>query len=479
MHVDPAPHIAKIPHLARIRALAKKYDSRCWLTGGFLRDCLRGKPFVKNDFDFTFSGDLESIARDFACEIGGTAVLLDKEKRSVRVTKKTRAGILDYDFNAMRASTIEEDLRMRDITVNALGVDIMSRRNELIDVCGSLADIKHRMIRVVSAKNLTDDPLRIVRAFRFMAQLDGEISPETFELIAGLAGSVATAAGERVADELFKIFACPHAFRVITAMDACGVFESVFPEFAPMRDMEQGDYHHLDVRAHSLDTLRSYEALNAKRTVRHLLIDHYIAEEVGQGRTRHQLLKLAVILHDVGKPRARAVGEKRTTFYEHDRIGAEIAGEVCARLRMSGKETAFVQRMVSMHMRPGMLADLERLTPHAAYRFFRDCKGEGAGVILTGLSDWRSTCGSGIDASRRAQHERTLFRLMDDYFAHLAAKPTKPILSGSDLLELGFSAGPLIGEIMEELAERRALGEISTKQQARTFVRKEYGHQRR
>jgi putative nucleotidyltransferase with HDIG domain len=473
------PHIARIPYLSALRAICRAHDARCWLTGGFLRDCARGRPFVKYDFDFTVSGDVESIARLLADEIGGSAVLLDKEKRSVRVTKKRRGGTLDIDLNAMRAETIEEDLCMRDITVNALGVDVMARRKEIIDVCGSRADIASRTIRVFRRENLTDDPLRIVRVFRFMAQLDGSLDPQTAAYARTLAQAVSEAAGERVADELFKIFAQPHAARIIARMDECGVLSVIMPELEAMRGMEQGDYHHLDVLAHSFEALRSYEAWCSKKTVRHLLIDPYLDEDVAQGRTRRQLLKLAVLLHDVGKPRARADGETRTTFYEHDRFGAQIAGDICARLKMSGKETAFVQKIVALHMRPGMLADLERLTPRAAYRFFRDCKGDGAGVIIAGLSDWRATCGPGIDTTRRALHERILMRLADDYFAHLAARPLRPLLTGAQLLEMGFLPGPLIGTIMEDLAERRALGEIGTKQAAQTHVRKTYGDQRR
>jgi putative nucleotidyltransferase with HDIG domain len=479
MPEDIFPHIAKIPHLARIRELALRYDSRCWLTGGFLRDCVRGAAFAKYDFDFTFSDDVEQIARDFAKAIGGTAVLLDKEKRSVRVTKKRRGGILDYDFNAMRAPTIEDDLRMRDITVNALGVDIMSRQKVLIDVSASCDDISNRVIRVISRENITDDPLRIFRAFRFMAQLAATLDSATRTYIAEHASLLTQSAGERIADEFFKICAFPQAHRIVLEMDDTGVLDVIFPELVAMRGMEQGDYHHLDVRAHSVDTVRSFEGLCAQHVRDHAVLDVYLAEEIGQGRTRYQLLKLALLLHDVGKPATRAHGEKRTTFYEHDRVGSEMAGEICGRLKMSGKEKEFVQKMVAMHMRPGTLADMEQPTPHALYRFFRDSKGDGAGVVLTGLSDWRSTCGPGIDASRRVRHETIMLKLIDDYFAHLAKTPSLPILSGHDLLAMGFVPGPIIGQIMEDLAQRRALGEIHTKQEARKIVRSVYDPKRR
>lgn len=475
INVDYKKHVRKIPHLSELRSLAKDFGVTPYLVGGFLRDIFFEEANRKFDFDFALSDKAIDFARAFAELTGGTFILLDKEQRSARVAIKGRSRIYDYDFNVLRADTIEDDLRLRDFTVNSLAVSILDRNLKLIDSAGALEDIERKKMRTYHADNLKSDPVRLMRAFSFSARFGLSICDLTQEYIALFADNLRHAPFERISDELFKMLKHDHSFANLKLMDEIGLLNVILPESIEMRGMEQGDFHHLDVWGHSLETVRCYEHMYMRRLKRHPHILDYLHQEIAQGRDRNQLIKFACLIHDIGKPAARAWKGKRTIFYEHDKIGRDMSIDIARRFKLSAKEEEFLKRLVYMHMRPGHLADTKMPSEKAIYRFFRDCEGEGAGVVIVSLSDWRATRGKGIKFDHRKSHERIMIKMIDQHFEKANEKPLKPILNGHELMSL-FKIEPskTLSLATKYMLEAQALGEVKNKTQAKKVMKEWY-----
>ncbi len=199
------------------------------------------------------------MARDLAQALSGTYVLLDEQERTARVV----AGPDTLDLAEFRGPTLEEDLKGRDFTINAMALDLAAllagEPPELIDPLGGLTDLAAGQVRMVAADNLAYDPLRLLRAYRFAATHGFAITPETAAAIQALAPALAKVAGERVHYELFQLLAAPRAAGVLRDMDRTGLLTQVFPELADMKGVPQDGYHHLNVFEHSLEAAAQLE----------------------------------------------------------------------------------------------------------------------------------------------------------------------------------------------------------------------------
>jgi poly(A) polymerase len=236
----------------------------------------------------------------------------------------------------------------------------------------------------------------------------------------------------------------------------------VFPELAPMKRMKQGAYHHLDVWGHTLETLARLEHARL-HLCRLEQVEQYLDAEISSGRTRWQLLKLAAILHDIGKPVCYRKAKDKVTFYGHDHRGASIAAGICRRLRLSNEEERALRRIVAMHLRPGFLATAPKATPRALFRFFRDAGEEAASILVLSLADLRATRGYKLVEESRWRHERMVKRLLREFFQRKECPPPPRLVNGNDLISIGLEPSPLFGKILRELEELQAEGAISTR----------------
>ena len=299
-------------------------DARAWIVGGTVRDLLLGVPEIA-DLDAVVERDSIGLARRVADANGWPLVVLDQARGTARVITDSGAGI---DINARVGTSIEDDLRQRDLTFNALALplDASGLPEQVVDPCGGLADLENGLVRLTSEHALIEDPLRLLRVFRFSATLGFIIVPETLEAVVAHAPLLADVAPERIVAELSLILADAGSAAVLGRMDQAGLLAAIFPETGSMRGVEQNDYHHVDVLQHSLLTLDRLERLlvdlesvfgtHADR------VDAFLRQQLAAGRSRLIAAKLAALLHDVGKPSARSTEHGRTTFYHHDALGA-------------------------------------------------------------------------------------------------------------------------------------------------------------
>ncbi len=223
--------------------------SGSWIVGGALRDELLGREVT--DIDIAVEGDPERAARELAAELRGPVFRLSEAFGAWRVVD--RRGGRVYDFAPLQGATIEEDLRKRDFTVNAMARP--REGGELIDPLGGLADLDSRTLRVLGPEAYESDPLRPLRLARFAAELGFEPDEETERLTAAAAPRVPDASGERIFAELRRLVMAPGAMEGLALADRLGLLRAVLPELADLHDVDQSHYHHTDVYGHTLEVL--------------------------------------------------------------------------------------------------------------------------------------------------------------------------------------------------------------------------------
>lgn len=178
-------------------------------------------------------------------------------------------------------------------------------------------------------------------------------------------------------------------------------------------------------------------------------------------------MKLAALLHDIGKPDALRRKDGKIIFHGHERKGADISRDIIKRLKLSNDEMDALLKMVLWHLRPGYLGDQEEVTPRASFRYFRDTASEAVSTLLLSIADQRSTRGRLTTRQSRAQHERIVFGLIREYFRRKKQKPLVRLINGHDLIKkFKLEPSPRIGEILSEVDELQAIGRIKNKRQA-------------
>jgi len=470
--------LGSIRYLYTIKKLARQSFLHVYLVGGVLRDCILTAPDVR-DYDFAVSRNTIAFARRFARTVSGRFIMLDRKQRNVRVAVRRQNKIIHYDFSALRGKTITSDILKRDFTVNTLSVDLDTYPHyELKDYLNGYRDLQEKIIRCASSESFRDDPLRILRVFSLAARFGFSIHPATYRLMHQVCPLLVRVAAERISEELFKIFESPDAVKILGDMQKHGVLFQLFPELIPMRNCKQGGYHHLDVLAHSHESVRCFEQLVKKIGMSVSHVKRYLLQTIGGGHTRLQLIKFACLFHDVGKPQAKTRQKKRTRFHRHEKIGCDIAGIICKRLRLSSKEQDFIAKLVYYHLRPGYLADIHRPSKRAVYRFFRDSGEDAVAVILLSLSDWRATRGPLTNMYRRRQHEKIMIALIHEYFVRISRCKQPRFLTGYDLMKvLHIKPSPLVGILLKKAEEAQALGVITTRTEAVHYMKKIYAQE--
>jgi len=458
--------------------------------GGAVRDALLGRPV--HDWDFAVDRDALGLARAVADALDGAYYPLDAERDTGRVILVVEDGArLELDFAALRGDSLEADLLARDFTVNALALD---ERGGLVDVTGGAGDLEAGLIRAVSERTFRDDPVRLLRAVRMEAEQGFEIEPQTAAWLRRDAPLVSLPAAERVRDEFVRVLMAQDASIPLQRLDEFGLLPHVMPELESLKGVAQSPPHRFDVWRHTLATVNTLEGVIAVATGQEASpramadvppaawgdlarvlgqfsgdVTAHLTVEVSSGRDRALLLKLAALLHDVGKPKTSSQDEdSRIHFYNHELVGARMAAARLRRLRFSRDEVERIRTIVGQHLRPGHLARAEEVTRRAVYRYFRATACGGVDVVLLNLADHLATWGPNLQEARWAQRLEVAETLLIHYFERYektVAPP--PLVTGSDLMaELGLEPGPQIGRLLETLREAQAAGEVNTREEA-------------
>jgi len=470
------------PVVQALAELTLEKSSPCYISGGTVRDWFLG--LQSKDLDITVTNSSFDWARQLAAKLDGTFVPMDRDEDVARVVWQGTC----IDFSSFRegAKTLEEDLLKRDFTCNSLAV-LFPRQvpdswhevepHEIIDPAGGRDDLQNKIIRSTSTVAFISDPLRILRAYRFMATFGFSIELSTKKQIQTHVHLLFLAAEERLTYELDAIMAAPESITVIEAMHRDGVLEELLPELYRGVGVQQPDSHHLDVFAHGIDTLNRMEKVQ-KDPVRYFpgygeLFGTYLQE----GR-RRVLLKWAALFHDLGKPETceiREDREGRITFYNHDKEGARIFAIIAERFKWSREDRDFVSRLISVHMWPFHLNNARKktgITPKAYLRLIKSVGEEFPGLFLLSMADSLAGRGAGKPPAMEAEIAELFHETETQYRRTIQPALSQRLLSGNDLIEIfGLEPGPVFREIFDTLESAQVEGEVLDRKQALDWVK--------
>lgn len=460
----------KNQEIGAVCKLAESANCNLYIVGGFIRDSIRPKVFKKTshlDIDFAVEKiDATDFARTVAEKMNGHFVLLDNKNDTARVVLDSGTYL---DFAGCVGGTIDTDIERRDFSINALA---WSDKNpeQIIDKTGGLEDLQSGVIRVIKEKNIIDDPLRLLRAFRFAIEFGFEIEPETLSKIGKHASLISKVPFERINYELFLLMEAPRVFNTLETMGSCGLLEEIFPELKATRKVTANQFHHLGLFEHSLECVNKAE----------LYMDGAFdwvkksAEgELAYGISRLSATKVACLLHDIGKPQTwQVTDEGRHTFYGHEKVGYEMVQELAMRCKWAKPVNRLVANLVKWHLRPGQLFHQQEPTPRAVNRFYRNIGADVPELMILAFGDLGATKGDGFDQQVRQSLKDSFVDLLSGYKEFVEKEKTAPrFIDGNRLMQLlDLPPGPRIGKILEALEEAQSLGEVTDIQSAENFV---------
>jgi poly(A) polymerase len=447
-----------------------------WIAGGAIRDAALGRDVT--DLDLAVDGDPEAAVKAIAAEGGGHAFELSAEFATWRAVARDRGW--QVDATALRGETIEADLGARDFTLGAVAVPLSG--GEPIDPFGGLADLERRSLRAVGEGSFKADPLRLLRAARLATDLGLEIDPITISLAREAASLAGNPAGERQLAELRRLIGGPDPLRGIALLDELELTAEVLPELAALRGVEQGPNHHLDVHGHTLAVLeRTLEVeadLERFAGDRAVEAEQLLAEPLADEMSHGTALRFGALLHDIGKPATRGEKDGYVTFIGHDRVGAEIVGGLCRRLRASQRLTRHLQALTLHHLRLGFLVHEMPLPPRRVHEYLRATDPVAADVTLLTVADRLSARGSGPFATEEAieAHLDLARQMLASALDWRRDGPPEPLLRGDELAaELGIAPGPELGDLLAELEAAQYASEVSTREEALERARRVRG----
>jgi len=433
-----------------------------FLIGGVVRDGIqsaleRDVVFPPADVDIATSAlpseirmlfpgrQILGVGEDF-----GVLVVVGPDGRSYEVATFRVEGEYDgrWPGRVELVRELEGDVRRRDLTINGLAAD---EKGEVIDLVGGMDDLSMRRVRAIGdpRARFREDSLRLMRAVRFVCQIDGSLDPGTSDAIKESAAGLRSISMERIRDELLRLLATRRAARGITLLEELGLLEHVLPEVLAGKGVPQPEIYHPegDVFAHTIEAVR--------------MADRFV---------RDPIVKLAVLLHDVGKPEALRRREG-ANMGGHCAIGGGMCRRVGERLRLSRGETSRLAFLVKNHMRIAALPEMgrgkqvrfvssgerpDRVGLRARYpRFFdllevlvADCE-----ASAHRSSGWKPVL-------------RETIRVVEHIEYVCSLRKARAIIDGDALIELGLSPGPRLGQLLEELHDRILAGEITSQEQA-------------
>ncbi len=456
-----------------LRAPLAPIEGEAWVVGGSVRDALAGRP-PSPDLDVAVAGDAGQAAALLVRAHGGTRFRLSRDFGAWRV--QCRDVPVQVDITPLQGGTLEEDLRRRDLTVNALALPVAGGV-PVVDLHGGLDDLAARRLRLVGDRSLADDPVRLLRLARLAGQTGFTVEAGTLHAARRDAPLLWDAPGERLADELGRLVSLPRPDRALRLLDDLGVLGVLVPELEESRGLDQSPYHHLDVLGHVLEVVEHARELaddpepvfrgRADRV--RAVMDAPLADEL----TARGGLMLAALLHDMAKPATRAVTpEGRVTFMGHDRLGAEMADALMRRLRTSGRLREFVVRGVRWHLPLGFMVHRTPLSLRQIDRYLRLTAPSEAEIIVLSVADRLATRGPRTAQSAIDRHLVLAREVMDAHFMLADRPPQRPLLAGDEVArELGREPGPWLPPLLDALREGQVVGVLRTRDQALRFVR--------
>ena len=445
-------------------------NTELYLVGGYIRDILLQKSNYDRDYMVKGQSAIE-FAQKAADLFQSYLVVLDKTHDIARVVMPDKKHTLD--FAGCVGKDVYSDLANRDFTLNAIACPVEDKGCKLIDPFNGIKDIKNKIIRTLAEKNIIDDPVRLLRAFRFAAQFDFKIEEKTLEFIKKHHKLINNVAFERVNTELIKFFDSDDSAKNLSLMKDTGLLFEIFPEIVPQKDVPPNLHHHLCLIDHSIEVVRQVE-------VQVKIFPDWVKEHIYKDFSTNirtiSLLKIAALLHDLGKPATWTIEENgRHRFIKHEEVGAELAVDLLKRLKFSKNASEYIRMLIKNHLYPSQLIreGLDKISEKALMRFFRRITDNTPDLLLLALADRLSAKGPEITEETIEKNIQGTYIILEKYRESKEEVKTLPrLVTGKDVMrEWDIPEGPTVGKILRELKEEQISGNINTRKEALEFIK--------
>ena len=446
--------VAKAPLASSLAEAFKAKGFQLALVGGPVRDALLGR--LGNDLDFTTDAhphETKKILKLWADNVWDTGIVFGTvaAKRGETTVEVTTYRTEKYEEDSRKPDvefglTIEGDLSRRDFTVNAMALELTTKEPKFIDPFGGIDDLAKKVLRTPASaqQSFTDDPLRMMRAARFASQLNFEIHPDVLSAMSTMTSRISIISAERIRDEFIKLLMSDNPRIGITILVDTGLATLVLPEIPKLRLEIDEHHHHKDVYEHSITVL-----------------EQAISHEDRLGGP-NLVIRLAALLHDIGKPKTRNLIEGGgVSFHHHEVVGARLSKTRLKALRFDNETIDAVETLIALHLRFHGYGDGE-WTDSAVRRYVRD-----AGELLVHLHVLtRADC-----TTRNAKKAERLARTYDGLEARIAKLETeeelskiRPDLDGAQVMQLldlkpSADVGKALDFLMELRMEHGPLGQ--------------------
>lgn len=434
-----------------------------YLVGGSLRDFFIGQTTCDRDITIK-NADL--FAQKLAEEFDGTLVTLDPENKIYRVVLNDKINYLD--ISEMQGICIEDDLKRRDFTINAIAYNLAD--DSFVDTTGGLKDLESKILRHIKDENFEDDPLRILRAFRFYAVTGFEMTPELEIALKKYLHLALNPSPERISYEILKLFGGKYASKSLLKMDEIGLLEKIFPIIKEMKQVPPNTHHHLGLFYHVVETVRQieiiYERLEGEEK------EHLDSVDFG-GFPRINHLKLTGFLHDIGKFSTWTIEESgRHRFIKHDDVGSKMVVPILKQMKFSKKQIEYISCLIKNHIYPSNVIVAPDLNEKVMMRYVRKMENNVIDNIVLAKADRLSARGVDVTQQMVDANLNGLSTLLQFYLEKKSSlKPLPKLLDGKEIMDLkGIKQSPELGKIIKSLQEAQLNGEVNTREEAVSYV---------
>lgn len=441
-------------------------DSEIYIVGGAVRDFYLNKENFDKDI-IVDKVNAEEFARNLSNSMNATFIALDDVNKIYRLVLKDKINCIDVA--GLMGDTIEDDLKRRDLTINSVAVNL--KTFEMLDFTSGINDLKSKKIRHISEQNFVDDPLRLLRVYRFQAMLGFDVDNELVKIIKKHAPKIKKSAVERITYEFLKLFSGKFSAKTLIEMDKTGLLREILPISQELKKVPPNLHHHLDLFSHSIEVVNQIQEIYEKSSQE---VKNHLQKIDFGGSTRLAHLKLAGFLHDVGKPDTWTIEEDtgKHRFIKHDDVGSKMVTKLLKDAKFSKKQIDYIAKMVKFHIYPSHVVSSPEITEKIYMRFIRKMGNEVVDVIILAMADRLSARGVEITNEIIEKNINGLNSILNFYLnIKDSLKPLPKLLSGEEIMKLlNLKPSKELGDIIKSLQEAQLSEDIKTKQDAIKFV---------